>query len=705
MATELDTARYNAENFKFCAENGHIEWLIKASRCVDFFHGRQWAAEDVAALREAGRPALTFNVIESLIRTMRGIQRMLRNDVRYVPVADAGAEDARAQDMVWLHIQNQNALEHLESELWVKGLITGRAYYEVCPSFDESLQGNVKISGLRSQDVVLDPAFETYDPSDWPQVFVSRWWSLNDIKLEYGDSVAEQLRYSTPPDWLGSEELALARQLGKYPYYSAMWSRDVDRDNVRAFRLVDRQYVKVKNKDVFVDMATGDISEIPESWDRERVGRVLEMTPGLGTMRKKMKTVRWTVSTEDVVLKDVDSPNKWYTVVPFFPTMVDGETQGLIEHLVDPQVLYNKVTSQELHIINTTANSGWKFKTGTLVGMTREELERVGSRTGLALEVRDLNDIEKIQPNQIPQGHDRISGKADAIMRSLSGVSNQARGFAREDVAGEAILANQAAMDVNFAGPLANLHRSKQLLAMRSLDCVQAYYTETRVLLINKGSMFRPDLEEMTVNQPTVEGRVLNDLTQGKYTTTLIPSPPRSTLSESEFKELVMLRRDLGLQIPDAVFIEVSNLANKAQLLQQMQGDSLEAQKAQQEAAARAQQMEEQKVQAQVEKELGAAELNRARAQKATIESQYDPDAAYERVEMARIQSDAGIERERMELGREDARREQRNEDRRLALDLTRIDAENARHQQKVLVDTLKAAREAATPKEATTRE
>src|SRR5690606_15056267 len=157
--------------------------------------------------------------------------------------------------------------------------------------------------------------------------------------------------------------------------YQYALGNEIDLKNLRAHLAVERQYQVIKRKDVFVDVETGDWSEIPETWDRERIGKVLRLTPGLTTMAREVKTIRWTLTVEDEVLHDSDSPYKHFTVVPYFPTFIDGVSKGAVESLIDPQMLYNKMTSSELHIISTTANSGYKLKAGSLQNMTPEELE------------------------------------------------------------------------------------------------------------------------------------------------------------------------------------------------------------------------------------------------------------------------------------------------------------------------------------------
>ncbi len=674
MATEFDTARSQYENYRFCYDNGHAQWLAKAKMCFNYWSGEQWLAADKAKNSIAGRPSLTLNVIESMVRSMKGIQRALRNDVRFSPVSGANMDMARAQDAVWMHIQQQNEFEFLETDIYEKGIIMGRAFYDVRVSYDESTQGHVKIRQRRSQDVVLDPSVDEYNTDDWPQVFTRRWVSYKDIEAIWGKAKAEAIGMEAAPDWQDYEDQFMAQQMGRMPYYYN--GSQPDKALLRAHLLIDRQHLQVKVKDMFVDTATGDLSEIPEEWERNRIARVLELSSGLSIMKRKVKTVRWDVTCENTVLHSEDSPYKRFTIIPYFPTFLDGTTMGGVEQLIDPQNMYNKITSQELHIINTTANSGWKIKRGSLKNMTIPELENVGAKSGFVAELDDITNMEKITPNQTPQGHDRLSFKADQIMRSLAGVSNQARGFAREDVSSDAIESNQAAQDVNFAGWLSNLHRTKRMLATAVLDCVRSHYTETRAIMINRGSMFDPKMETISINQPSAEGGMLNDVTQGRYTTVLVPAPSRVSLSEADFSLLLKLRTEVGMAIPDSMLIELSPASNKAQIIQALTSDSNDRQRAMEEAAAAEQAAKARLVEAQVIKEQGAGALNQARADKAAVEANSDPDASYERVENARIQVDRdrlSMEQEqeaaRLQFEKDDARRSH-------AIELTKIAAQ-----------------------------
>lgn len=675
MSTDYDTARQQYDNYRYCYDNGHQQWIDVARKCFDFWNNKQWDEFVKARMVIAGRPTLTLNVIESLIRSMKGIQRALRNDVRFAPTHDATAEDAQVRDSIWLDIQNQNGLDFKETDVYEKGLIMGRSYYDCRVAYDDSMQGNVVVTTPRSQDVILDPSVDQYDTEDWPQVMTRRYASYNDIKRLFGKDKADAVGYNQFPAWLDYEDQFMAQQMGRMPYY--VNGAPPDMNMTRSLLLLSRQYFVDEMKEVFVDMQTGDVSTIPKEWDRNRIAHVLQLTPGLGTMRRSAKVVHWDVTCEREVMHSSESPYKSFTVVPFFPTFVDGVTMGAVESLLDPQEMYNKVTSQELHIINTTANSGYKIKQGALRNMTIEELEERGAKTGSVFELDDISNMEKIQPNPTPQGHDRLSFKADAIMRSLSGVSDSGRGFARDDASGDKVLEDQAAQSLNFGGWLSQLHRSKHMLAKRAMECVSAHYTETRTILISQGTVFNPAVQSTTINQPTPEGHMINDVTRGRYTTTLVPAPSRTSMSESDFKLMLELRK-LGIMIPDAMLIELSPASNKGQIIKMIQGqqDSTDAQKQAAQQQAQQQQVEQELATAKAQKEQAAAQLNQARAEKATVEAQSNPDAAYSQIENARIQNDRQTSDEKLALDREKLDSQNHHQDRMVALELTKIDAQ-----------------------------
>lgn len=120
-----------------------------------------------------------------------------------------------------------------------------------------------------------------------------------------------------------------------------------DNEVRRKLRVIERQYRKLDNQLHFVDIETGDMRPVPESWDRNRIADVIAKAGGtLNTTKKVVKRIRWTTSADNLILNDEWSPYKHFTLVPYFPYFHYGRTIGLVENLIGPQEILNKVSSQ-----------------------------------------------------------------------------------------------------------------------------------------------------------------------------------------------------------------------------------------------------------------------------------------------------------------------------------------------------------------------
>jgi hypothetical protein len=295
-----------------------------------------------------------------------------------------------------------------------------------------------------------------------------------------------------------------------------------------------------------------------------------------------------------------------------------GTTSGPVEDLLDPQRNYNKLRSQELHIINGTANSGWKVKRGSLHGMQAQDLETEGSKTGLVLEISgDMADVERIQPVQIPQGLDRISSKADMDMGAISGIQDEARGVARADVAGRAINARREASLTSLSPYFENLQFSRELLAKQVLKLVQKYYDEERTVLITTGGL-DPKTEEIVVNQPDpATGEIRNDLTVGEYAVAMTSTSARDSHQLGQFEELKQMQ-ELGISVPSYMFVEASSLDRKEELAQELRQISGTSEPTEEERQLQQmmQELEMEEKKASIMARQAQAALSQARAQK-----------------------------------------------------------------------------------------
>lgn len=628
MPVNTAVAREQYSRYVRARDNGHGDFVEKSHACREFFFGKQWKDTDIAALQRFRRPALTINKIKTTVSTVLGEQIANRSEISFRPRGGGRNSDlATVLTKVFKQISDNNQLAWLRTDVFADGMVSGRGFYDVRIDFTDSLMGEVVIEQLNPNNVLLDPDASAYDPAKWNEVFVTGWTTPDDIEVLYGRADADILRdrdhsvfeygYDSIANITARDTFAGKDRVTAWPSDS----QDTDTHVVRAVRTIDRQYRKLRKVRSFVNPATGDMRRIPDDWARDRIAAVREAA-GLEVMEQLVRAIRWTVTADDVVLKDEWSPYNQLTVVPYFPYFMHGQTAGMVEDLLGPQELLNKATSQELHVINTTANSGWKVKVGALTNMTVEELEHKGAQTGLVLEVNDMDGVDKITPNQVPTGLDRVTFKAEEHIKSVSGVNDSMQGFDREDVAARAIeKKRQAGTTSTLSKPLDNLTRSDFYLARNILDLVQTFYTEPRILTITDGSPMA-ESEEVAINQPTPEGEILNDLTVGEYDVVITSVPHRETLEDSEFEQAVALR-ELGIPIPDDVLIDASRMRDKKLIIQRILGDqsSPEAQ----EAAERQRRLEEaqtQQEEAKAAKTAADAGLSQARTDEVAVKTQ-----------------------------------------------------------------------------------
>ena len=292
-------------------------------------------------------------------------------------------------------------------------------------------------------------------------------------------------------------------------------------------------------------------------------------------------------------------------------------------------------------------------ESGSLVGMTVDDLEEHGAETGLVVEyARGTNPPLKIQPNQIPTGLDRISQKAALNIKAISGINDSMLGTDSAEVSGIAIQAKQNRGAIMIQVPLDNLRKTRQYLAEKVLNLLQTFYTEERIIQVtNEDDPLKPR-EEMVINQQTPEGRIINDLTLGEYDVIVATAPARDSFDEVQFAEALNLRQ-VGVAIPDDAIIEYSHLARKGELakrIRMMTGveqspEQMEFAAMQQDMAMQQLQLEIAKLDAEVKKIQSESAVNIAKVQDvADIEPQ---------IRMQELQAKIEMKMKELELRRE----------------------------------------------------
>ena len=603
---DIEVVIKQLERFQFSATSQRA-WAPDAVECVEFFEGKQWANADVVAIEAEGRPVLTFNKISPVLRVVFGYERANRHDITFHPGSDGQAteEIAEALSHTAKQIISVNHGPWKFSEVFRDGMLCGRGYLDIRLGFEDNILGEIDIESLDPFSTYPDPEAEDYDPAKWSDVFVTKWMSLNDIELIYGPAATEVMEdhigggASNVISSLGldgdiEDDRTPERRFGLWKYMhdtfddSAMrigpvsmniaLAEHVDR-NRKIIRVIDRQWTKLTKVRSFIDLESGATKEIPELWRRDRIMAVKDWAEAqgqpIGIMERTEKKIRWTVTAADILLHDNWSPYRTLTVVPYFGYFRRGKTLGLVHDLRDPQREINKRRSAEIHIVGTSAASGWMYEMDALAPDQKELLRTHGSTPGVNIELASggLPKIDRIEPPIPPVHMERLEKKGADDLKEISGINEAALGQDSRALSGKAIEARQRQAVIGIETYLDNMDRTRNLAGTKILELIQDHYTEQRFIR-TMGDDGKP--REMTINERTAAGAILNDIRTGKYTTTIDSTPATATFQQAQFEEaLEMLER--GIPIPPDILVDLSTMPQKEEIKRRIQ-QQLEAQ-------------------------------------------------------------------------------------------------------------------------------
>jgi len=653
-AEQLTLAKNQWNAYTRARDHGHEDYMDLAKKCDMYYRGEQWDEFDMQQLDDQGRPALTINTILPTINAVLAEQSTKKADIQFKPRGGGNQDIADVLTQVYAQIADNNKLDWVEQQVFSDGLIQDRGWFDVRIDFSDHVQGEVRIEAKDPLDVLIDPDAKHYDPRTWNEIFETKWMSIDEIEEVYGQKQADQLRMlAETGTTLGADSMEFEEErYGDTDEYNYGQQYPGDPENarmLRSIRVIERQYYRLKDCIFYVDPVTGDKREVPYNWNKKKREQFAD-TFGLEIIEKKMRKVRWTVTADTVVLFDDWSPYAHFTLVPYFPYFRRGNPFGMVRNLLSPQEQLNKITSQELHIVNTTANSGWIVENGSLSGMTADDLEEHGAETGLVLEFnRGSTPPAKIPPNQIPTGLDRLGQKAAQNIKQISGISEAMLGMDSPEVSGVAIAQKQNRGSLLLQVPLDNLAKTRQYLAEKILQLVQSYYTEERIIQVTDEQDPYKSRQKLRVNEMTPEGEIINNLTLGEYDVVVGTAPARDNFDEMQFAEAIELR-NVGVPIPNDMIVEYSHLARKADIadrIRKLEGNApmseqeAQLQQFQMESQIRSTQLEIAKLEAEVTKLQSETALNAAKVEQAETEPQ---------LKVAELQSKLQSKREELDL-------------------------------------------------------
>jgi hypothetical protein len=530
------------------------------------------------------RNLLNFNHIRPIVNTISGHQRRNRKSIIATPIENADNETSDQLTKVLFWINQQEAYLETISDAFQGALITGMNLLHVWMDYrNDPISGNIRIDNCAYNSFLIDPYFRKSDLSDcryvWKRSFLSK-----------RDAISLLPAYTEEIMGLVANQ-GNARD-GKFQFLPESYTWNYN-DLLTYDEFYYRDY---RSQQMLVDTQTGETLEW-RSQDKERLKAFLRAYPQITVTESQVQTTRLAIVVQNKVIYEGPQPSglDQYPFIPvigyYRPEMeyFNLRIQGVVHGLIPAQYLYNRRKIIELDILESQVTSGWIYKENALVNPL-DVYQQVGQGKGIALkEEAQMTDVQQIQSPVIPPTTIELSRILAEEINKISGVSEEMQGFDNKDtLSGYHAMLKQSASTTTLQPLFDQLDRSMKLLGRSLIDLIQVNFTPGKVQKILEGQ------------QPTDQ---FYNKAFGKYDATVEEGLNTSTQRQMEFQQLLYLRTEAGMQIPDETIIEAATLQGKNKLIESL--------KQNQQQQAQAQQMQ---MQAALEEQQARTKLAEARA-------------------------------------------------------------------------------------------
>jgi hypothetical protein len=475
-----------------------------------FAAGDQWPAEIKQARMLDRRPCLTINKTDTFVRSVVNNMRQQRPRIKVHPVS-AGADQAIAEVIEGLirHIEvssNADAAYDTGADYQVR---MGWGYWRILGKYADEMgwEQDLCIERVRNPfSVYLDPSIVAPDGSD-------ALWGAITGKITKGQFEA------------------------KYPGKKVTsWSLIGAGDDVPTkdeVMLIEYYRIEETPEDL-LRLSNGDSMWASEFKKDENPG-VIEVDKRRSVRRK----LKWSLLSGADELDSRELPGKYLPIIPIYGAeLIDGGKlirYGMVRQLKDPQKMYNFWRTQETEFVALAPKAPWLMAEGQDEGFENEwnnanvknysslKWKPVTGPDGMTV----LPPPSRQQPQAIPAASVNAAMAASEDLKAVAGMFDPALGAPGQETSGTMVAKRQAQSDLSNYHFYDNETRSIRHTGIVLLDLIPHYYDTKRVLRII-GEDGTPD--SVTINDSMeAVGKVLNDLTVGKYDVVMDTGPGYDT--------------------------------------------------------------------------------------------------------------------------------------------------------------------------------
>lgn len=542
---------------------------------------KQWKSEDISVLNAGGRPHLTINMILPTINLLTGYERQNRQEVLAFPRKGGNRLVAQLFTELCKYTEDISNAAYERSMMFLDGIVAIKGWINIDIDYkDDPYNGELVIERVDPFDIVEDPGCKSYDLNKGAKYIIRSYWADKElIRLTYPKCKKEidELKF----DDLDKRDIQHQPGRPTSPdKYKARLRETWWRSYEKAVYLIHKMSMERKR----VDKSKIPLMKRMLEIDRRQAEEEGRMTV-FAVAEAVVPVLHCDTTLGKLIVEEVERPFGEMTKFPlqrFVPYWINGNCFSPVSNLRSPQDEKNKRRSQSLHLVNTSANSGWfNKKTG---GADRGELEQVGSKPGVVIDY-DTTKPDKIVPTPLSHAHITLEQMAGNDIKEISAINANLLGIGKPEDSGI-------------------LDRQRQTQGLIGAEVVfdnykltQQIYAETLIDLIRHGNIYSAQEIVAIADDKKVEANIdqmvqaMKSIKVGKYGVTILQSPSNPTIRFANFEMLMEVARLYEGMIPPDILLDSSDIPRKEEIVERLK-QSMEEQKqlAQQQVQAEAQQ-------------------------------------------------------------------------------------------------------------------
>lgn len=405
--------------------DGDQKRLVESWKFFSGLKNGQWNESAVMQMEAEGRPITTFNFIQNKVLTLAGSFLTNQYETKFTEDIGRSANEAILMQELYMMDRDRCGLK-IERLQFLLAFLVNTGVMEIYKDYRHSPFGNV---GFRYRDKTkcfTDPDWSTFDVNDNKRIFFHDFYDAEQIVDRYGrknsevSEAYERLQhYLDDPNERNTEIDKISDRSPEY--FDSMSNK---------YKVVECTELKNVFKAQLYNVRTGDwLPVMDEKVARARLKLRLPENADLRMLPRHFKEVwRYTICPalgRDLVLDNGPDPLQIERYPFFFGSALNlnGERQGVVDPLKDPQATYNKRESTMTHWQMTSANGVEFIEEGAMEDEELQRYMRTGNKPGTKYKVADgANQAKKIMikdrgtpPSDLWTSGDRAVTMADRI--------------------------------------------------------------------------------------------------------------------------------------------------------------------------------------------------------------------------------------------------------------------------------------------------